>query len=78
VVALGFGGTNPDGTPKAIANKCDLCPNEERGPSCVRVCPTECLRLVKEDDLSGILKSKRLSAVNTAAQAAQAAQTART
>jgi electron transport protein HydN len=73
MVTLGFGGANTDGTPKVVANKCDLCPNETRGPSCVRVCPTECLRLVKEEDLSGLLKNKRLSSVNTAAQAAAAA-----
>jgi electron transport protein HydN len=74
MVALGFGGTNTDGTPQVVANKCDLCPNESRGPSCVRVCPTECLRLVREDDLGGLLKNKRLASLNTAVQAAQAAR----
>jgi len=72
MVALGFSGTNADGSPKVVANKCDLCPNEAKGPSCVRVCPTECLRLVKEDDLSVLVKNKRQTSVNLAVQAAQA------
>jgi len=74
MVALGFE-VNPDGSAKAVANKCDLCPNEARGPSCVRVCPSECLRLVKEEDLSGLLKNKRQASVNMAVQAAAAALT---
>jgi electron transport protein HydN len=65
--------TNPEGSLKAVANKCDLCPKEERGPSCVRVCPTECLRLIKEEDLSNLLKNKRLASVSTISQAAVAA-----
>ena len=75
MVGLGFE-TNPDGSFKAVANKCDLCPNESRGPSCVRVCPTECLKLVQEEDLAGLLKNKRLASVNMAAQAAAAGLTA--
>jgi len=75
MVTLGFSGKNPDGSPKAVANKCDLCPNESRGPACLRVCPTECLRLVKEEDMSGLLKNKRLASLNTTVQAAAAAQT---
>ena len=72
MVTLGFSGANADGSPKVVANKCDLCPNETRGPSCVRVCPTECLRLVKEDDLNDLVKNKRQASVKTAAQTAQA------
>ena len=40
-----------DGTEKKVANKCDLCYGLSGGPACVRVCPTEALTLVTEDEL---------------------------
>lgn len=52
-----------DGTSRIVANKCDLCVGSERGPECVRVCPTEALQLVKADELEDSAKQKRLAAV---------------
>ncbi len=66
---------NVDGTPKSVANKCDLCQGVEKGPACLRVCPTAALRWVKEEDLGQTLAAKRLGALNLAV-AAKAAQPA--
>jgi electron transport protein HydN len=58
MVPLGFE-LNPDGTRRAVAHKCDLCHGLEGGPACKRVCPTEALRLVENEDLAEILALKR-------------------
>ncbi|MDR0551382.1 MAG: 4Fe-4S dicluster domain-containing protein, partial [Spirochaetaceae bacterium] len=52
-----------DGTNRKIANKCDLCAGVADKPSCVRVCPTETLKLVTTDAFEGSLKDKRVSAL---------------
>ncbi|AEF85987.1 protein AegA [Treponema primitia ZAS-2] len=51
-----------DGSPRKIANKCDLCAGVADSPSCVKVCPTQALALVTEDDLSESVADKRRSA----------------
>jgi electron transport protein HydN len=55
---LGFT-LNPDGTRRAVANKCDLCQGVDGGPACKRVCPTGALRLVEREDVEAILADKR-------------------
>jgi electron transport protein HydN len=62
---LGFT-LNQDGTPKTVANKCDLCTGLEGGPACKRVCPTGALRLVGCEDVEEILLHKRLETLKTA------------
>jgi electron transport protein HydN len=52
-----------DGTPRMVALKCDLCAGVADSPSCVKVCLTDALRLVTEDDLRAELESKRRGAV---------------
>jgi electron transport protein HydN len=48
-----------DGAPKMVALKCDLCAGVADGPSCVKVCLTEALELVTENDLLAALREKR-------------------
>ena len=51
---------------KMVANKCDLCRGSEKGPACVRVCPTSAFKIVKEEDLATAVKNKRkASAIET-------------
>jgi electron transport protein HydN len=57
----------PDGTPRRIANKCDLCSGIADIPSCVRVCPTDALELVTGEALNGCIAEKRRNAVAAAA-----------
>ncbi|MDR0526198.1 MAG: 4Fe-4S dicluster domain-containing protein [Spirochaetaceae bacterium] len=52
-----------DGTNRRIASKCDLCAGVAEKPSCVRVCPTEALGLVTEQEFSVSLSDKRKSAL---------------
>ncbi|GHV82991.1 electron transporter HydN [Spirochaetia bacterium] len=54
---------NNDNTPKKVANKCDLCTGVADKPQCVRVCPTEALKLVTEDAFGDNLVSKRKAAL---------------
>ncbi|MDR1025721.1 MAG: 4Fe-4S dicluster domain-containing protein [Treponema sp.] len=56
----------PDGTPRKIANKCDLCAGVADSPSCVKVCPTAALELVTEDALNDSIAEKRRNAVTAA------------
>lgn len=49
-----------DGQEKKVANKCDLCVGIEGGPACVRVCTTQALTLVKEDELLDSIEKKRI------------------
>ena len=51
-----------DGTEKKVANKCDLCTGLPGGPACVRVCPTEALTLVTEEELEEAAEAKRKKA----------------
>jgi electron transport protein HydN len=51
-----------DGSEKKVANKCDLCIGNPGGPACVRVCPTEALTLVTEEELGGAMELKRMEA----------------
>ncbi|MDR1257236.1 MAG: 4Fe-4S dicluster domain-containing protein [Spirochaetaceae bacterium] len=55
-----------DGSAKKVANKCDLCKGVADKPSCVRVCPTQALALVTEDDFDDTLAQKRLKALEGA------------
>jgi electron transport protein HydN len=52
-----------DGTPSRVALKCDLCSGVADSPSCVKVCLTDALELVTEDDLQAELVDKRRTAV---------------
>lgn len=47
------------------ANKCDLCVNSENGPACVRVCPTQAFKIVKDEELVESIKSKRKLAASS-------------
>jgi electron transport protein HydN len=65
MVTLG-GVFNADGSPKATANKCDLCKDAPGGPTCLRVCPTAALRLVTPEDMGETIKRKRQGALEAA------------
>jgi electron transport protein HydN len=56
-----------DGSPRKVANKCDLCVGVADSPSCVKVCPTQALRLVTPGIMDDSLADKRKSAVAVAA-----------
>jgi electron transport protein HydN len=56
-----------DGSPKVVANKCDLCNNVPGGPACVRVCPTAALRLMEEENIEAAIKKRRIAAVESSA-----------
>ncbi|MDR2442973.1 MAG: 4Fe-4S dicluster domain-containing protein [Deltaproteobacteria bacterium] len=58
--------SNSDGSPRAVANKCDLCAGVEGGPACKRVCPTGALRLVEREDVDQIVANKRQAVVQVA------------
>jgi electron transport protein HydN len=62
MVPLGFE-TNPDGSRKSVANKCDLCQGLDDGPACQKVCPTAALYFVEQDDIRTILANKRTATV---------------
>jgi electron transport protein HydN len=74
VVACPFGAVEivetgellPDGAPRRIANKCDLCLDVADSPSCIKVCLTEALQLVDQEDLNGSINEKRRNAVAAA------------
>ena len=55
------GAVQADGTPRMVANKCDLCQGLPGGPSCVSHCPTGALAIVSEDDLCDIVESRRIA-----------------
>lgn len=57
---------NLDGSPKSVPNKCDLCRGLSKGPACIRVCPTEALRLVNDEEMNQSVKARRLAAINMA------------
>ena len=46
--------------------KCDLCDGKEGGPSCIKACLTNALLYIDEDVIKESIKSKRLSAVESA------------
>jgi hydrogenase-4 component A len=48
---------------RAVAVKCDLCDFHEGGPECVRVCPTDALRLVEPARLAATAAHRRLATV---------------
>ncbi len=50
---------------RAIAVKCDLCHFDDRGPACVRTCPTKALMLVDSRDIALASKRKRQLTFNT-------------
>ena len=52
----------PDGEERCIANKCDLCHSQPGGPACIRVCPTEALKLVSYEEIDETAKKRRLAA----------------
>lgn len=54
-----------DGMEQVVANKCDLCSGLPGGPSCVRVCPTAALSLVKEETLEETVERKRQEAARS-------------
>ncbi len=66
------GETNPDGSVRSVANKCDLCQGLDKGPACMRVCPTAALREVREEELKETLAAKRQTVLQLAAAAPRA------
>ena len=60
------GKVQADGSEKKVANKCDLCYGLPGGPACVRVCPTEALTLVTEEELGDAMERKRMEAARNA------------
>lgn len=58
-----YGEKQKDGRARIVANKCDLCRGVEGGPQCVRVCPTEALKLVEEYDVDELVSQRRLKTV---------------
>ncbi|GHV30277.1 electron transporter HydN [Spirochaetia bacterium] len=61
-----------DGSPRKVANKCDLCVGVADSPSCVKVCPTAALKLVTENDFGDGVKDKREAAATATAKVAVA------
>ena len=49
--------------------KCDLCDGKESGPSCIKACLTNALVLIDEDVIKESIKSKRISAAESACAA---------
>ncbi|ATF52334.1 4Fe-4S dicluster domain-containing protein [Morganella morganii] len=47
-----------------IAVKCDLCDFSEEGPACVKVCPTDALHLVEENQLENESAKRRTASVD--------------
>ncbi len=47
---------------RTIAVKCDLCHWRPQGPECVRVCPTDALQLVDEDNVNALIEKRRVQA----------------
>lgn len=60
------GSRQADGSERKVANKCDLCAGIAGGPGCVRVCPTQALCLVTEEDLEEAARKKREAAAKSA------------
>jgi hydrogenase-4 component A len=48
---------------RAVAVKCDLCDFHAAGPECIRVCPTDALRLVDPAGLAAATAHRRLATV---------------
>ena len=46
---------------RSVAVKCDLCSFQRSGPECVRVCPTDALRVVNGNQLDHANAAKRLA-----------------
>jgi len=46
---------------RSVAVKCDLCSFQDSGPECVRVCPTDALRVVNANALDDANAAKRLA-----------------
>ncbi|GMO43866.1 MAG: 4Fe-4S dicluster domain-containing protein [Termitinemataceae bacterium] len=55
---------------RKVANKCDLCKGSADSPQCVRVCPTEALKLVTEECFDETMTDKRKAAINSVASEA--------
>ena len=55
---------------RAVAVKCDLCSFQSSGPECVRVCPTDALRVVNGNELDDANAAKRLASASTTANSA--------
>ena len=68
VVACPFGAIDMVSRPEqpgALAQKCDLCSQEEAGPACVANCPSQALRLLDGDRLVALRhKRQRATAVS--------------
>lgn len=46
---------------KTVAVKCDLCNFDPAGPACIRVCPTQALRLFDENEEEQEISRKRIA-----------------
>lgn len=65
-MAVQAGVCQADGKERMVANKCDLCYGLEKGPACVRVCPTEALTFVTDESMKNAVDSRRTAAVRNA------------
>jgi hydrogenase-4 component A len=52
---------------RTVAVKCDLCSFQEDGPECVRVCPTDALRVVNAQAFDDSSATKRLASAAASA-----------
>jgi hydrogenase-4 component A len=50
---------------RSVAVKCDLCSFQDSGPECVKVCPTQALRLVNATTLEESTAAKRQASAQT-------------
>lgn len=55
---------------RTVAVKCDLCSFRAEGPACIRVCPTQALRIVDTEPLAEAIASKRRQAEELTSQMA--------
>ena len=67
-----IGTSQSDGSRRVVANKCDLCVGTGNGPACVRVCPTEALKLVSEEAMQESVQKKRVATAEAAKAIADA------
>jgi len=64
IVACPFGGPSLDPIETKVI-RCDLCQDEEGGPLCAQMCPTEALKFVRADRLGLIERRKAMEKLST-------------
>jgi len=53
---------------RTVAVKCDLCYFRAEGPACIRMCPTQALRLVDSESMAEAVASQRRQAAELTSQ----------